>query len=91
MISQYSEIVEEQKQKLQRISGLSEEEAKKVLFENLINEAKLEAAQKIQEIREETKQESNRISKNIVIQSIQRTASDHSVETTVSVLADKFR
>jgi ribonucrease Y len=86
LISQYSEIVEQQKEKLHRISGLSEEEAKKILFENLINDAKLEAAQKLQDVREETKQEANRISKNIIIQSIQRTASDHSVETTVSVL-----
>lgn len=86
IISQYSEVLEEQKIKLHRISGLSEEEAKKVLFENLLNETKLEAAQKIQEVREEAKQECNRISKNIVIQAIQRTASDHSVETTVSVL-----
>ncbi len=86
MIEQYSEVLNEQKARLQRISGLSEEEAKKVLFENLINDAKLEAAQKLQEVREETKLESNRISKNIIIQSIQRTASDHSVETTVSVL-----
>ena len=86
MIEQYSEVLNEQKERLQRISGLSEEEAKKVLFENLINDAKLEAAQKLQEVREETKLESNRISKNIIIQSIQRTASDHSVETTVSVL-----
>jgi len=86
LISMNSEILEEQRNKLQRISGFSEEEARKVLFEKLINDAKIEAAQKIQEIREETKLESNRISKNIIIQSIQRTASDHSVETTVSVL-----
>jgi len=86
IIEEYSEILEEQKVKLHRISGLSEEEAKKILYESLINEAKLEAAQKIQEVREETKLDSNKISKNIVIQAIQRTASDHSVETTVSVL-----
>ncbi|HQY21294.1 MAG TPA: ribonuclease Y [Ignavibacteria bacterium] len=86
LILMNSEILEEQRNKLQRISGFSEEEARKVLFEKLINDAKIEAAQKIQEIREETKLESNRISKNIIIQSIQRTASDHSVETTVSVL-----
>lgn len=86
IIHQYSDILEEQKSKLQRISGLTEEEAKKILFENLLNDAKLEAAQKLQEVREETKLEANRISKNIVIQAIQRTASDHSVETTVSVL-----
>ena len=86
LIAQNSEILEEQKNRLQRISGLSEEEAKKILFENLLNETKLEAAQKIQETRDEAKQECNRLSKNIVIQAIQRTASDHSVETTVSVL-----
>lgn len=86
LIKQNSSILEEQKNKLQRISGLSEEEAKKILFENLLNETKLEAAQKIQETRDEAKQECNRLSKNIVIQAIQRTASDHSVETTVSVL-----
>ncbi|MEO8211166.1 MAG: ribonuclease Y, partial [bacterium] len=86
LILQYSEIVEKQKEKLHRISGLTEEEAKKILFENLINDAKLEAAQKIQDVREEAKQDCNRISKNIIIQAIQRTASDHSVETTISVL-----
>ncbi|CAN5442192.1 ribonuclease Y [soil metagenome] len=79
-------LVEEQKSKLQHISGLSEEEAKNILFEKLLTKVKLESAQKIQDVREEAKQECNRISKNIIIQCIQRTASDHSVETTVSVL-----
>ncbi len=85
-IAEYNETLAQAKEKLQRISGLTEEDAKKLLFENLINEVKLEAAQKIQEVREEAKLECNRISKNIIIQAIQRTASDHSVETTVSVL-----
>ncbi len=79
-------LIEEQKIKLQRISGLSEEEAKKILFENLINQVKLESAQKLQEVRDQTKQEANKISKNIIVQAIQRSAVDHSVETTVSVL-----
>jgi ribonuclease Y len=86
IINEYKNTLAQTKEKLHRISGLTEEEAKKVLFENLINEVKLEAAQKIQEVREEAKLECNRLSKNIVIQAIQRTASDHSVETTVSVL-----
>ena len=86
LISEYKDSLAEAKEKLHRISGLSEEEAKKILFENFINEVKLEAAQKIQEVREEAKLECNRLSNNIVIQAIQRTASDHSVETTVSVL-----
>jgi len=79
-------LIKDQKSKLQRISGLNEEEAKNLLFESLINKVKLESAQKLQEVREQTKIEANKISKNIVIQAIQRSAVDHSVETTVSVL-----
>lgn len=79
-------LIEEQKNKLHRISGLTEEEAKNLLFETLLNKVKLESAQKLQDIREQTKIEANKISKNIVIQAIQRSAVDHSVETTVSVL-----
>jgi len=79
-------VLEEQKLRLQKISGLTEEEAKQILFESLINKVKIESAQKLQEIRETTKQEANRIAKNIIVQAIQRSAIDHSVETTVSVL-----
>ncbi len=84
--AEVNHLIEEQKTKLQRISGLSEEEAKKILFESLMNQVKLESAQKLQEVRDQTKLEANKISKNIVIQAIQRSAVDHSVETTVSVL-----
>lgn len=80
------QIINEQKDKLQRISGISEEEAKKILFDSLIDRAKLEASSKLQDIREETKIEANKISKSIIVQAIQRSAVDHSVETTVSVL-----
>lgn len=79
-------LIQEQSDKLQRISGLSEEDARKILFDSLINDVKLECAQKLQEIRDEYKQEANRISRNIILQGIQRSAADHSVETTVSVL-----
>ncbi|MBS1514492.1 MAG: ribonuclease Y [Bacteroidetes bacterium] len=79
-------VISQQKDKLQRISALTEEEAKKILFDSLLQQVKLDSAQKLQEVRDETKLEANRIAKNLIIQSIQRTASDHSVETTVSVL-----
>lgn len=81
-----NELVAQQKDKLQRLSGITEEEAKKILFDSLIEKAKFEATQKLQDIREETKIEANKISKNIIVQAIQRSAVDHSVETTVSVL-----
>ncbi len=86
LIKENEELIIKQRETLQSIAGMTEEEAKKVLFDNLINKAKLEAAQKLQEIREETKQEANKIAKEIIVQAIQRSAIDHSVETTVSVL-----
>ena len=86
MEEEVNNLINEQKSKLQRISGLNEEEAKNLLFESLLNKVKLESAQKLQEVREQTKLDANKISKNIVIQAIQRSAVDHSVETTVSVL-----
>jgi ribonucrease Y len=85
-IEENKAMIEEQSAKLLRISGLSEEEAKKILFDNLIDEVKLECAAKLQEIRDETKIESKKISRDIILQGIQRSAADHSVETTVSVL-----
>jgi len=86
LIKENEELIVKQRETLQSIAGMTEEEAKKVLFDNLIYKAKLEAAQKLQEIREETKQEANKIAKEIIVQAIQRSAIDHSVETTVSVL-----
>lgn len=82
----YENLVREENEKLVKISGMNEEEAKNVLFDRLIDNVKLECASKLQEIREQTKLEANRLSKNIILQGIQRSAADHSVETTVSVL-----
>ncbi len=79
-------IIKEQNEKLEKISGISNEEAKKILMENLIDKAKQEAAQIIKDIKDQAKQNASREAKEIIIQAIQRTAADHSVETTVSVV-----
>jgi ribonuclease Y len=79
-------IIAEQMKKLESIAGLSSEEAKKQLMEAMINDAKQDAANTIRQIREETKLKANQEAQNIIVQAIQRTASDHSVETTVSVV-----
>ncbi|KXK03461.1 MAG: ribonuclease Y [Ignavibacteriaceae bacterium] len=84
--SDFEELIRQENEKLMKISGLNEEEAKNILFDKLINDVKLECAAKLQEIREQTKLEANRLSRNIIMQGIQRSAADHSVETTVSVL-----
>lgn len=79
-------LIEEQNNRLEKIAGFTSEEAKKMLMENMINQAKADAAQMIKEIREQAKLESKKEAQKIIVQAIQRTAVDHSVETTVSVV-----
>ena len=76
----------EQNIKLEKVASLTSEEAKKMLMENMINKARSDASQQIQQIRDEMKVESKRDAQKIVVQAIQKTAVDHSVETTVSVV-----
>lgn len=71
---------------LEKISGMSKEEAKKTLFDNFVNEAKQEAALQVKLARDEAKLNANKEARNIIVDAIQRTASDHSVDTTVSVV-----
>jgi ribonuclease Y len=80
------QLIHEQNLKLENISGLTAEEAKKILMENLFEETKMECAGKLKEIRDDMKLEAKRLAKNLIVQAIQRSAADHSVETTVSVL-----
>jgi len=80
-------LVEEENVKLERTSGLTREEAKKQLTDNLIETVKSESTQIIKEIRDKTKEEARREAQKIIVQAIQRTAADHTVETTVSVLS----
>lgn len=79
-------IIKEQNEKLEKISGISNEEAKRILMENLMDKAKQEAAHMVKEIKDKAKLSANKEAKEIIIQAIQRTAADHSVETTVSVV-----
>jgi len=81
-----SRLIEEQNVRLERVSGLTRDEAKRYLHDNLIEAAKSEAAQSLKEVRDRGREECRREAQKIVIQAIQRTAADHTVETTVSVL-----
>ncbi len=79
-------LVFEQNIKLEKIASLTSEEAKKMLMDNMINKAKSEATQQVQQIRDEAMLEAKKNAQKIIVQSIQRTAVDHSVESTVSVV-----
>lgn len=76
----------EQNDRLEKISGLSSEDAKKMLMENMVQQAKQDAVHSIKEIHERAKLEGKKEAQKIIVQAIQRTAADHSVETTVSVV-----
>ncbi len=79
-------LIDEQNKKLEAISGISNEEAKRILMQNLIEKAKQGTAREVKEIKDRARHTANREAKEIIIQAIQRTAADHSTETTVSVV-----
>jgi ribonuclease Y len=85
-VNSYSKLIDEQTSRLERISGMSRDDAKRVLMDNMVSDAKLQAAQQLKEIRDEMKTTAKKEARLVILQAIQRTASDHSVETTVSVL-----
>ena len=74
-----------EKEKLEALSGLSAEEAKEKLIESLKDEAKTQAQQYINEIIDDAKLTANKEAKRIVIQSIQRVATETAIENSVTV------
>lgn len=71
--------------RLESIAGLSADEAKQQLVNALIEKAETEAMAYVKDIVEETKLKANKEAKKIIIQTIQRTAAEHTIENTVSV------
>ncbi|MBQ2553480.1 MAG: ribonuclease Y [Prevotella sp.] len=74
-----------EREKLEELSGLSAEEAKRRLVESLKDEARTDAASYINEIVDEAKLNANAQAKKIVIQTIQRVATETAIENSVSV------
>lgn len=83
---EYHALVEEQKKQLEKISGLTAEQAKELLIRAMENEARYEGSRLIKRIENEAKEEANRKSKKIIATAIQRYASDFVAENTVSVV-----
>ena len=79
------QVHQQELEKLEAISGLSAEEAKERLVESLKEEAKTEAASYINDIMDDAKMTATREAKRIVIQSIQRVATETAIENSVTV------
>jgi len=85
-VKQIDVLLDEQNVRLERITGMSKEDAKKFLIDNMVNDAKADAAQLVKDVRDEAKVNARKEAQRIVLMAIQRTASDHCVESTVSVV-----
>ena len=79
-------LIAEENRKLENIARMTTEEAIQQLKANLLDRAKQQAAETIKEVRDEAMLQANREAREIIINAIQRSAADHSVETTVSVV-----
>ncbi|GIW45816.1 MAG: ribonuclease Y [Candidatus Binatia bacterium] len=83
---EYHRLVEETRQQLERVAGLTRDEAKQMLIDQIAEEARHEAARRIRVIEEEARAEAERRAKKIVSIAIERLAGDFVAERTVSVI-----
>ncbi len=80
------ELYKKQVEELERLSGLSSEEAKQLLLNDIEKEIRHEAAMMIKDIETKAKEEAERKAREIVAGAIQKCSADHVAETTVSVV-----
>jgi len=80
-------LVQKQEEELERVSGLTKEQAKQYLLSNIESEVRIEASYMIKEVEAAAKLEADKKAQNILTGAIQRCAVDHVAETTVSVVS----
>jgi len=81
-----SEAVQKEMNELERISGLTQEEAKATLIKKIEDEARLEAIQFVRRIEEEAREKAKASAREVIVNAIQSSAAEHVVESTVSVV-----
>jgi ribonuclease Y len=84
--NQYSQLIREQTQALERISGMSSEEARQELLRRIEEESKFEAAKLIKRIEDEAKESAEKKSKEIVGLAVERYSSDYVADATVTAV-----
>ncbi|HEY5563351.1 MAG TPA: ribonuclease Y [Clostridiaceae bacterium] len=85
--NEIQELHQKQREELQRISGLTSEEAKNILLDEISKEIKHEAAIMIKDVEARAKEDADKKAREIITCAIQRCAADHVAETTVYVVA----
>lgn len=84
---QISQILKQQLAELERLSGLTVDEAKAIILKQVEDEVKHEAAMMIKDIENQAREEAEKRARDIISLAIQRTAADHVAESTVSVVS----
>ena len=84
---EFTKLIEEEKKRLQNIASLTQEEAKSLLLSRLDEELMQEKASRVRRMEEEVKENSEKTARQVISAAIQRCASDHTAETTLSVVS----
>lgn len=83
---QFAQLIAEEKEKLKTIAGLGTEQAKQLLLERIKQDCRGEAGAVIKQVEEETKRDAQMLSKRILVETMQRCASEFTVESTTAVI-----
>ncbi|MGQ9618153.1 MAG: ribonuclease Y [Candidatus Aminicenantia bacterium] len=82
----YESVLEEARRELERLSGLTADDAKKLILQKVENESRLEIAQCLKKMEEELRAKSEEISKNIIVTAMQKVAPEYVAESTVTIV-----
>ena len=84
--ARYQQLVERQQHELERVAGLTAEEAKDLLLKQIENDARHDAANLLKRLDAEARESASDKAKQYITEAIQRSAAEHAIETTVSVV-----
>ncbi len=82
----YDELVATQRRELERVSGLTAESARELLLRQIEADARRDGANLVKRLEAEAREQAEGTARSIITQAIQRSAADHTIETTVSVV-----
>lgn len=84
--TRYQALVAEQQRELQRVAGLTADEARELLLKQIEADARRDAANLVKRLESESREQASAKARQIITEAIQRCAAEHAVETTVSVV-----
>ena len=81
------QLLDEENKRLERMAGISRDEAKQILMDNLLDTAKNQVADQVHKIMQDARKDAQSKAKDVIISAMEQTATDHAVESTVSIVA----